>query len=411
MIELFALRRIEETPKRYVLAFLLTAGLVILWGVGHRLYDALIPLFAGFFDLTGIRHGVAQSIYGIVYVFGAIPAALYARRFGYKAAIQLGLGFLAAGAFTFYPAAETRNFGFLLAAVTAMAVGWVVLETAANPLFAAFGSVERAIFRLNLAQCLFPLGAIIGFLAGSWIVHQGMALPQAGARFAISHPYIVVGALVLLFAFLIEETEYPAAAREREPGGAGIRMELKQLLSERTIIFAIAAQAAAIMAFVALWSQPLPAPSPLLEGWPRTSHIFLLGMITYAAGRFTGTALMWRIQPAKVLFAFMALSAMAALAALFASNGARLTLSLAVSFFLSISWPTVLGLALEGRSGQMKIITGFLTASGALAGVVCHIVIALTGSAAGVNFVVVAASVLLVAAFAYWMQKRTLSPP
>ncbi|GAA0531662.1 FHS family L-fucose permease-like MFS transporter [Rhizomicrobium palustre] len=393
---------IAAAPKRYVIAFLLTASLVAVWGVGHRLYDGMMPLFVGVLQLSPLQRMAAESIYSFVYLIGAIPAAIYARRFGYKAAILLGMGCVAAGAFTFYPAAETKAFSLLLAAVLTTAIGWVALETAANPLFVAFGSPERGVFRLNLAQCLYPLGAIIGIFASNWITRQGIVLPQAGAHLAIAHPYIVVGGFVLIGAFLIEENEFPAVARERAPGYAAIFTEAARLLKNKLILFAILAEAASVIGMGALWSSPMRFGYILPQDCWFATHSFMASMILFALGRFAGTALMWKLRPTRVLGGFMALAVLAAVLAALSQGTAQGVAGFALSFLLSITWPTILGMALEGRGVEMKTITGLVATGGALGGLVLRPLHFLLGDTMRLNFAVVAAASLFMALFALY---------
>ena len=71
-----------------------------------------------------------------VLVVGAGFAGLYQldnmRRLGYKAALLIGLGLYAAGAFLFYPAAADHSYGLFLFGLFIIASGLAFLETSAN---------------------------------------------------------------------------------------------------------------------------------------------------------------------------------------------------------------------------------------------------------------------------------------
>ena len=397
------------TRKSHKAAFALAACLVVLWGFGHRLYDGLMPLFAEVFGLSGLKLGLTLSVYNVVYVFAALPAALYARAFGYKAAILLGLGFLAVGAFTLYPASKAPGFAFFLLAVTAMATGWLILEIAANPLFAAFGPPGRAVFRLNLAQCLYPVGALIGIATGQWILSTDRAQPQAGEAYAIAHPYIVVGALVVLIAFLIEESEFPEAAKERLPGFGGVRREIRLLLAHPVIRFAMVAQFGSVVGMGMLWAT---ADGALRTGFAglagaKTADIFFLCTAVFGAGRLIGTALMRAVAPATVLLAHSVLGCAAALAGILGGDLATALAVLGLSLALSISWPTILGLALQGFKHEMKIITAFLALAGAAGGIAYHVLgTAFGGAPHSAMFATAGLCSAVIAAFAYSRMQR-----
>lgn len=400
-----------KSSKRYIAAFVLTASLVALWGLGHRLYDTLMPHLAQVFHLQGVRLGLTQSIYNFVYLFTALPAALYARRFGYKAAILLGLGLVAVGAFTLYPASETLTFPFFVVATLFMAQGWLVLEIAANPFFVAFGSQERAVFRLNLAQCLYPIGSIAGVWAGNWLLDMKLALPSAGYSYSFAHPYILIGACVLIVAFLVEETDFPETAKTRIPGMKGVKDETKALLADPLIRFGMLAQLCGIVAVGAIWSSiftSLQALPPLLN--TDGKDIFLLCTVLFGAGRLLGTALMIRMPPAKVLLLFACGgSVMAGLGALCGAVPAALSF-LGLNFALSITWPTILGLAIQGLGQKMKIATALLALAGAVGAVLYQLAGPVLGGLASTQLSLIALCCALIGAFALFVLKKSTQP-
>ncbi len=375
----------KRPAKKFILAFALAASLAALWGFGHRLNDTLSPQFTGIFQLQGWQLALTQSIYNLVYLLCALPAALYARRFGYKATILLGLGFVAVGAFTFYPAAETLAFPYYLLATICIAQGWLTLEIAANPLFAAWGSPEHAVFRLNLAQSLYPAGALAGIFAGRWLLDYNLVLPQAGFAYSIAHPYIVVGACVLLLAFVFEETDFPAVAQARIPGITGIGSEIKMLLAQPLLRYAMAAQFGGI---VAMGTTLAVTADAVHSGFPQGTFVqpgdvIFLCTGLFAIGRVAGTALMYKRSPAKLLVFYAASGClMAAIAAVFGGTVAALGV-LGLNLALSITWPTILGLAIQGLGQEMKVATALLALTGALGAVVCHMALAAVGERNG----------------------------
>ena len=398
--------------KRFVVAFVLTASLVALWGFGHRLHDTLVPVFADVFQLHGLHLALIFSVYNFVYIFGALPAALYARRFGYKAAILLGLGFVAVGAFTFYPAAETLAFPYYLIATICMAQGWLTLEIAANPLFAAWGLPGRAVFRLNLAQCLFPLGALAGVFVAQWLLQHDLALPQAAFRYSIAHPYIMLGGGVLLLAFLFEETPFPDVAQERIPGLKGIGREIGALLADPLMRLAPVAQFCGIVAVGMNWVVTADAVQHgiVFLSFLQPRDTIVLFTVLFAIGRFIGTALMVKMPAARVLllYGFGGVFG-AAIAAVCAGSAAALG-ALGLGIALSITWPTILGLAIAGLGQKMKLATALLAIAGALGAVADKMALEITG---GLNSAIaMAISALCCAVITYyaWRAGRATVP-
>ncbi len=74
-----------------------------------------------------------QFAFYLGYFVLALPASLVMRRYGYKAAVVVGLLLYALGALLFWPAAPLREYSFFLGALFVIASGLAFLETSANP--------------------------------------------------------------------------------------------------------------------------------------------------------------------------------------------------------------------------------------------------------------------------------------
>lgn len=363
-------------------AFILTVSLFALWGLGHRLYDTLLPQFAAVFELHSYELALTKSVYAIVYFVGAIPAALCARRFGYRIGIQFGLGSLCIGAFVLYPAAVTHTFSYFLSAVIIMSWGWILLEVAANPLAASLGSIETSIQRLNVAQSLFPIGALLGVYMGRWIVSFNLTLPSERFAYSIAHPYIVIGLCVLLLAYLVSETRFPPVASERCRGLAGVTEEFSVLLSSPLFLFGIVAQFFGVLILAGTWSEG----DQFFEAiFPGLAHklgidIFVWSLTAFAAGRSAGAVLMRWIEPAQLLAIFAVSGLVLSLvgAALGGTPGAVIIIG--SSFFVSITWPTILGISIRNLGPRMKLGTALICMGGALGGVVYELLGVVWGS-------------------------------
>lgn len=364
----------REAASGFTVAFVLTVSLFALWGMGHQIYESLMPQFAAAFHLQNYQRALTQIIYDIVYFVGAIPAAFYARRFGYKAAILFGLGCICIGAFTLYPAAEMHILTYFVLAVAVMACGWIFLEVAANPLVACLGPDKTFVWRLNLAQAFYPLGALAGVVTGRWMLATNLALPGAKSASAITHPYILLGAAVLLLTFLFEEARFPPVGNERIRGGS--RAALSSLLSRPMFLFAIAAQFFSVMALAGTWSVSGQFIGPAFPHRPDGifSSAFLWALTIFAAGRFAGTAMMRVIDPARLLAIFSGGGIVASLIAAGTGGMTAAMAFLASSFFVSITWPTVLGLAIRGTGPQMKPGTAFICMGGAAGGIAYQLI-------------------------------------
>lgn len=147
---------------KYIGAFILVSLLFLLWGVANNMNDTLLAAFKRIMSMSDLQTSFVQFAFFGAYFCIALPAALFIRRFTYKAGIILGLVLYAAGTMLFYPAGQSASYPFFLFAIYVMASGCAVLETTANPLILSMGPQESATRRLNIAQTFNPVGAICG---------------------------------------------------------------------------------------------------------------------------------------------------------------------------------------------------------------------------------------------------------
>jgi MFS transporter, FHS family, L-fucose permease len=352
-----------------VYAFALIVSLFFLWGVANNLNDILIKQFKKAFELSDFRAGLVQSAFYAGYFLLAIPASLAMRRFGYRAALIVGLLLYSAGAFLFYPAAALRTYGLFLGALFVIASGLAFLETAANPLVTVLGPAEGAARRLNLAQSFNPLGSITGVLIGQNFIFSGTELTPdqltsltASARdayyasqsSAVQGPYLVVGAVVLVWAFLIAGVRLPVA--EADGGQRSGALPLRVLLSNKNYLLAVTAQFFYVGAQVGIWSYLIRYGQQTIPGLSErhAADFLTASLVLFMIGRFAGTGLMRVLPPARLLALFSAIALVLVAVALFLPGRIGVAALVATSFFMSISFPTIFALGLRGLDDEER---------------------------------------------------------
>jgi FHS family L-fucose permease-like MFS transporter len=347
-------------------AIVLTIGLFVVWGFSHRLYDTLVPEFAKVFGLSNVGLVLAQSVYSIIYFLLAIPAALYARAFGFRAAIVFGLGCYGVGAFLFYPAAEQHAFPFFWIAAAIMSSGWIFIEVAANPLIAVAGKFGNFTQRLNLAQAFYPVGVLIGVYVGRWLILSDMTLPAARLADAVVRPYIVIGAGVLLLAFVIDNVAFPKIALEHSRRDSSASKEIRTLLLRPLFMAGVVAQFFYVAAQVGAWTMTVRYVENAFPGISEASaaDFLLWSLIAYGVGRFVGTALMSWIDPDRLLAIFAVAGIVAGALATGASGVPGVIGLVAVSFFMSIMFPTILAGAIRDLGPLIKSGTALVYMGG-----------------------------------------------
>ena len=165
-------------PKQYLLTFILTTCCFSLWGFANDFTNPLVKVFEQVFIITTAQASWLQFAFYTGYFCMAIPAVLFIRKFSYKAAILLGLGFYAIGALITIPASLTAQFALFCLASYVITYGLAFLETACNPYILAMGPQETATQRLNLAQAFNPCGSVIGMLVASMVLAPNLEVTK-----------------------------------------------------------------------------------------------------------------------------------------------------------------------------------------------------------------------------------------
>ena len=88
----------------YVLPFILITSCFALWGFANDITNPMVKAFSKIFRMSVTDGALVQVAFYGGYFAMAFPAAMFIRRFSYKAGILMGLGLYAFGALLFFPA-------------------------------------------------------------------------------------------------------------------------------------------------------------------------------------------------------------------------------------------------------------------------------------------------------------------
>ncbi len=383
------------------IALALIVSLFFLWGMANNLNDILIKQFKKAFELSDFQAGLVQSAFYLGYFLLAIPAGICMRRFGYKGALLIGLGLYAAGALLFYPAAAMRTYGMFLLALFVIASGLAFLETSANPLVTVLGPPEGAARRLNFAQSFNPLGSLTGIWIGQHFIFSGIEYtPQqlaamapsarqawyAAESGAVQTPYLVIGVVVALWLLLIAFTRFPAAARHVADDG-GARPQLSRLLRSRRFMLAVVAQFFYVGAQVGVWSFLIRYTQGTMPGTPEkaAANFLTYSLLAFMIGRFAGTALMRFLAPARLLAIFATINIALTAAAVLLPGSVGVHALVATSFFMSVMFPTIFALGLDGLDIEDRKLGSPLIVMAIIGGAILTALMGAVSDAAGIH--------------------------
>jgi FHS family L-fucose permease-like MFS transporter len=356
-----------------LLQFSLVTSLFFMWGVPNNLNDVLIRQFMKSFALNRVEAGLVQSAFYLGYFFLAIPAALIMRRKGYKTGLITGLLLFATGAALFWPAAIVGKYWFFLAALFVIASGLSFLETASNPFITQMGSPATAARRLNFSQAFNPLGAIAGVLAGTVFIFSGVELTtgqiaaqKAAGTYAayLQHetmrvvaPYLVLAVIALTLAIIFMRTRFPEVAAEAEESASHVESGgILALFRRPHFLLAVFAQFLYVGAQVGTWSYFIQYVQDYTHQPEKRAGLLLTGtLIAFAVGRFSAAWLLKSLDAAKLMTIYAVINSLLLAVAVIRPGWAGMWAVFLTSFFMSIMFPTIFALGLEGLGPLVKL--------------------------------------------------------
>jgi len=398
----------SKTPilaKEYILPFILVAALFPLWGFANDITNPLVKAFKDIFLITNAQSSMVQFAFYLGYGIMAIPAAIFIRRFSYKAGILLGLGLYAMGALLFLPASMTGQFNFFLLALCVITCGLALLETTANPYVLSMGSPETSTQRLNLAQAFNPIGSLGGmFVASNYILselkveefraaeraahpeytemlpsivdgkltealnsfanndtvaHQAM---QAADLITVRGPYIAIAAVVALLFCVFLFSKLPNTISHDEPLTKKVlKNTFVRLMGNARYREGVIAQAFYVGAQIMCWTFVIHYGMTSVGLTAAEAQQYnMIAMGIFLASRFICTFMLGFIRPGQLLLLLAAGGMLFTLGTIFIGGMTGLYCLIATSACMSLMFPTIYGIALKDTGDDASLASAGL---------------------------------------------------
>jgi len=363
-------------PRKYLFTFILITSLFALWGFANDITNPMVAAFQTVMELSAAKASMVQFAFYGGYATMAVPAALFIRKFSYKSGIMLGLFLYALGAFLFIPAAAWQEFTFFCLSLYILTFGLAFLETTANPFILSLGDRETATRRLNMAQAFNPMGSLCGMSVASLVVlpqlisdrrdEAGQILffglseaEKADIRLhdlaVIRNPYVAIGIVVLFVLAVIAITKMPKTQSEEEKALGhthSASQTLKNLWHNSIYREGVLTQIFYVAAQIMTWTFIIQYADNLGINKATAQMYNILAMSLFLCSRFISTFLMKYVNGRRLLAIFGCGAALCSLGAILLVGMAGLYCLVGISFFMSLMFPTIYGIALEDVDPQ-----------------------------------------------------------
>ncbi|MDG1793003.1 MAG: L-fucose:H+ symporter permease [Flavobacteriaceae bacterium] len=353
---------IPVVPKKIIIPFILLTSLFALWGFANAVTDPMVQAFKKVLELSNSQAAWVQMAFYGGYFCMAIPAALFMRKYSYKVGILIGLALYAIGALLFYPAAITEQFWFFCLGLYVLTFGLAFLETAANPYALAMGPKQTATQRLNLAQAFNPIGLILGlFVAQQYVLKKlqsdditdfsaldevSKTLIKTTDLMVIRDPYVILGLVIIAVFVLFLVSKMPNI--KEEGSNENVKKTFKRLLKNKIYSKGVLAQIMYVGAQIMCWTYIYQYAEGMGMESVTAGYYQMAAFIFFTFGRAVGTLLLRFINSGRLLMVFAIFATISTLGVIFIGNNIGLYCLVGVSFFMSLMFPTIYGIALGG---------------------------------------------------------------
>ena len=363
-------------PRKYLFTFILITSIFALWGFANDITNPMVAAFQTVMELSAAKASMVQFAFYGGYATMAVPAALFIRKYSYKSGIMLGLTLYAGGAFLFIPAAAYQEFTFFCLSLYILTFGLAFLETTANPFILSLGDEETATRRLNMAQAFNPMGSLCGMSIASLIVlpqlisdrrdEAGQILffglseaEKAQIRLhdlaVIRDPYVAIGIVVLFMLSIIAVTRMPKTQSEEQKALGHThtaRQTLTNLWHNTIYREGVIAQMFYVAAQIMTWTFIIQYADNLGINKATAQMYNIVAMSMFLCSRFISTFLMKYVNSRRLLAIFGCGAAICTAGAILIVGMVGLYCLVGISFFMSLMFPTIYGIALEDVDSQ-----------------------------------------------------------
>jgi|TARA_B110000240_G_scaffold157326_1_gene174995 FHS family L-fucose permease-like MFS transporter len=362
---------VPVVSKEVLLPFIIVTSLFALWGFANDITNPMVAAFGTVMEISTAKAALIQLAFYGGYATMAIPAALFVRKYSYKKGILLGLTLYAIGALLFFPAAQFEAFGFFLGSLYILTFGLAFLETTASPYILSMGDQRTATQRLNLAQAFNPIGSLFGMFVASKFILVALdsdkrneagelifkTLDEAQKTIIRTHdlsvirnPYVILGFVVIAMLVLIAVTKMPK--RTKTTSYSSATESFKRLFKNGKYKEGVLAQLFYVAAQIMCWTFIIQYAGNLGISKAEAQNYNIIAMSIFLASRFISTFLMKYVNAKKLLMIF-ALCAMVTIFGVILIEGLTgLYLLVATSAFMSLMFPTIYGIALNGLNEE-----------------------------------------------------------
>ncbi len=369
-------RMLWKDGVSYVVPFVLITLCFALWGFANDITNPMVKAFSKIFRMSATDGALVQVAFYGGYFAMAFPAAMFIRRYSYKAGILLGLGLYAVGAFMFYPAKVSGDYYPFLIAYFILTCGLSFLETSSNPYILSMGTEATATRRLNLAQSFNPMGSLLGMYVAMNFIQAKLNPLDTAARAKLSEadfevvkdadlsvligPYLAIGLVIAAMFIIILLARMPKNGDKNHD--INLVPTLRRIFNMPHYREGVIAQFFYVGVQIMCWTFIIQYGTRVLmaEGMTEidaevmSQKYNIVAMVVFCCSRFICTFILRYLNAGQLLMILAIVGGCLTVGVIMFQNIYGLYCLVAVSACMSLMFPTIYGIALTGLGDDAK---------------------------------------------------------
>ncbi len=369
-------RMLWKDGVSYVVPFALITLCFALWGFANDITNPMVKAFSKIFRMSATDGALVQVAFYGGYFAMAFPAAIFIRRFSYKAGILLGLGLYAVGTFMFYPAKLSGDYYPFLIAYFILTCGLSFLETSSNPYILSMGTEATATRRLNLAQSFNPMGSLLGMYVAMNFIQAKLNPLDTAARATLSEaefeavkdsdlsvligPYLAIGLVIAAMFLVILFARMPKNGDKNHD--INFVPTLRRIFGMPHYREGVVAQFFYVGVQIMCWTFIIQYGTRVFmgEGMAEidaevlSQKYNIVAMVVFCCSRFICTFILRYLNAGQLLMILAIVGGCLTVGVIMFQNIYGLYCLVAVSACMSLMFPTIYGIALTGLGDDAK---------------------------------------------------------
>ena len=367
---------ISKDGVSYLVPFILVTSCFALWGFANDITNPMVKAFSKIFRMSVTDGALVQVAFYGGYFAMAFPAAMFIRKYSYKAGVLMGLGLYAVGALMFLPASMTGMYYPFLVAYFILTCGLSFLETSCNPYILSMGSEDTSTRRLNLAQCFNPMGSLCGMYVAMNFIQAKLNPASTEERALLSDadfaamrdsdlsvliaPYLAIGLIIAVMFLVIYFTKMPNNADKNHD--VHPLTTLKRIVRIPHYREGVIAQFFYVGVQIMCWTFIIQYGTRVFmneglseqEAEVMSQTYNIVAMVIFVSSRFICTYFLKYVNAGALLGVLAVVGTCLSLGVICIDGRWGLYCLVAISACMSLMFPTIYGIALQGLGDDAK---------------------------------------------------------